>query len=422
MNAKNALMVVLLGCVTSVAGEGLVAAGGPELQAQGSSSQGNSGQTAIAKHIGTVKAINGNAITLAAESGPEVAVTVQPNARLLRLGPGDKDLKNATPMQLQELQVGDTIRVRGAASDDGKAMAALEVLLITRSAVAAVSDQIRQDWQKRGIGGIVASVVPGSGIVTISIPGLGEKKSVTVHTSSRTVIRRYAPDSANFEAAKISTLQEIHVNDQLRARGDRSADGNDFTAVEIVTGTFPYVEGVIKSVDASANTISVQDVLSKKTVQLRVTADSQLRQVPADMAQRMAFMLKRAKSQGGSAGPPLSASSAPAGNAPSNQTPANQSAAPSGGMLPGGAGGGGTRGGGASGFQRMLDQTPPVTLAGLHKGDALAILATEGTAANGGTIVKLYSGVEPILEAAPNAMMLAPWSLGGAPNGDSGNP
>jgi hypothetical protein len=73
----------------------------------------------------------------------------------------------------------------------------------------------------------------------------------------------------------------------------------------------------------------------------------------------------------------------------------------------------------------MLDQTPAVTLADLHKGDALVVLATEGAQSDGGTVIKLFSGVEPILEAAPNgsqAMMLTPWSLGGAPNGDAANP
>jgi len=408
-NKKNTTILALLSCMMGVAAWTF----SPASFASEVSQPQNSGQPAIAKRIGTIKTINGNVLTLAADSsGPETTVTVQPTARLLRLG-ADKDLKNATPVQLQDLQVGDTIRARGQASDDGKSIAALEVIVITRSAVQAVSDQIRQDWQKRGLAGIVAVVNPASGTITISIPSFGEKKTVTVHTSSSTVIRRYAPDSANFEAAKPSTLQQVHVDDQLRARGDRSADGNDFTAVEVVVGTFPYVEGTIKSVDASANTITVQDVLTKKTVQLKVTADSQLHQVPADAAQRMALVLKRAKSGGASPSP--SASSAPADNAVGRQA-----GAPSGGMVPGGAGGGAPRAGGASGLQRMLDQTPTVTLAALHKGDALAILATEGAASGAGTIIKLYSGVEPILEAAPNAMMLAPWSLGGAPGGDSG--
>src|SRR5579872_4460830 len=70
----------------------------------------DAGQPAIARRIGAIKAINGNMITLAPDSGPEVAVTVQPNARLLRIAAGAKDLKDAAPVQLQDLQVGDRVR------------------------------------------------------------------------------------------------------------------------------------------------------------------------------------------------------------------------------------------------------------------------------------------------------------------------
>ena len=42
----------------------------------------------------------------------------------------------------------------------------------------------------------------------------------------RRVIRRYAPDSVKFADAKESTLAEIKVGDQVRARGDKS-DGRN---------------------------------------------------------------------------------------------------------------------------------------------------------------------------------------------------
>jgi hypothetical protein len=58
----------------------------------------------------------------------------------------------------------------------------------------------------------------------------------------------------------------------------------------------------------------------------------------------------------------------------------------------------------------------------LQKGDAVIVLATEGTATSH-TAITLLSGVEPILQAVPSAsqaMMLTPWSLGGgAPGGDA---
>ncbi len=390
----------------------------------------DSGQPAIAKRIGAIKAINGNVITLAPESGPEVAVTVQPNARLLRLVPGDKDLKNATAIQLQDLQVGDTIRARGQGSSDGASIAALEIIVITRSAVQAVSDQMRQDWQKRGVGGPVTAVDPAARTVTISISSFSGKKTLVVHTSRSTIIHRYSPDSFKPEDAKLVTLREVRVGDQLRARGDRNADGTELTAEEIYTGTFPVVAGLIKSVDASGGTLSVQDAVSKKAVQLKITTDSQLHKIPAEMAQRFAMRLKASLplgTPGAAANPGTGPAQAEKGanaqaGAPSRGTGQAGGMGQSAGMGQNGGMGAGARSGGAFDFQRLLDQTPAVALTDLHKGDAVAILATEGTPSGGSTVIKLFSGVEPILQAAPSgsqAMMLAPWSLGGAPSGDA---
>jgi uncharacterized protein DUF5666 len=429
MNARFALFLIVLGSlqaavvVPAAAVERSIVKPNMALQAEAG---------AIAKRLGAIKAINGNTITLAGEGGLEVAVTVQAEARVLRLPAGAKDLKSAMPAQFSELQVGDTIRVRGTASADGKSLSALEVLVITRSAVAAVSDQMRQDWQKRGIAGLVDSVDASAGTILISIPGLSAKRTLTIHVSKTTIIRRYAPESIKFEDAQPGTLAQIHPNDQLRARGDRSADGSEVSAEEIVTGKFPNVEGTIKLLDASAGVLIVQDLLSKKDVQLRISADSQLHKIPAETAQTFAAMLKRRLSGQGASGPGQNGAS---GSGTPTAGPGNPpGAAPSAGMPPAGNGPGGPGAGmganrpgggvrGAGDFQRMLDQTPAVTLAELHKGDAVSILATEGTTSSGGIVVKLYSGVEPILEAAPSgsqAMTLAPWSLGGAPGGEGG--
>jgi hypothetical protein len=390
-------------------------------------------QPAVAKRVGAIKTINGNAITLAADAGAEVAVTVEPNARILRMAPGEKDLKNATPIQLQELQVGDTIRARGHASDDGKSISALEIIVITRSTVDAVGEQIRQDWQKRGMGGLVCAVDAAADAVTVSSSCKTGTKNTVIHVAKTTVIRRYAPDSVKFEDAKPSTLQEIHVGDQLRARGTRNPDGTELAADEIVTGTFPYVEGIIKSVDASAGTISVQDVLSKKTVQVKITPDSQLHKIPAEMAQRFAMRIKSMLPPGT---PGAAASSSPDGGGNRRRQPdsaSNGSATAGAGTAAGGTGAGaasaatpgGMRSGGGFDFQQLLSRLPSAKLADLDlkKGDAVVILATEGTPSSASTAITLLSGVEPILQAAPNAaqaMMLAPWSLGGAPGGDAG--
>ena len=304
MNIKNTVFLVPLSILIVTLGANLTPTSFAALR-----ETQDAAQPAIAKRIGAIKAINGSVITLAPASGPEVAVTVLPNARILRIVPGEKDLKNATTLSLQDLQVGDTVRVRGQASEDAKSLNALEVLVITHSAIAAVTDEIRQDWQKRGIGGIVSAVDPTAGTVTLSVSGFGGKKSVVVQVSKTTVIRHYAPDSAKPEDAKVITLSDIHVDDQLRARGNRSADGTELAAEEIYTGVFPQFSALVKSVDASAGTLSVQDLVTKKNVQLKINTDSQMHKLPAEMAQRFAMRVKAALPPGTPGAAPSSSSS-----------------------------------------------------------------------------------------------------------------
>jgi uncharacterized protein DUF5666 len=376
---------------------------------------------AVAKRIGVIKSINGTEITLTPESGPDVKVTVQPATQIVRFAPGETNLNNATLIQLQDLQVGDHIRATGWVTEDSLPLPVLKIVVMKRSDLDARHQQDLQDWQKRGVGGLVSAVDPAAGTVTISVTSFTGKKNITIHTSNKTVIRRYSPDSVKFDDAKPGTLQEIHPGDQVRARGDRNPEGTELTADEIVSGSFRNIAGTVNSVDASSSTLSVQDLLSRKTVLVKVTADSQIRHLPPEMAQRIAARLKGA----GAGGSGAASNTASGPTAASAQT-ANQAASP-GGTPEGGMGsrgnGGGARSGGAPDFQQMLSRLPASTLADLHKGDAVILVSTEGTSA-AGTAIQLVSGVEPILQAAPNAgqaMMLAPWSLGG-PSGDAGGP
>src|SRR5258708_17453338 len=128
MKVKNAVIATLLSSVIGVAG----ANSSPSFASATGQAQ-DAGQPAIARRIGAIKAINGSTIALAPESGPEVAVTVQSHARLLRIAPREKGLKNATPLQSPEVQGGDTIRVRRHASHDCKSIPALEIIVITHS-------------------------------------------------------------------------------------------------------------------------------------------------------------------------------------------------------------------------------------------------------------------------------------------------
>jgi hypothetical protein len=369
---------------------------------------------AATRRIGAIKAINGAEITLTPDSGPDVKITVPAAARIVRVAPGEKDLKNATPIQLQDLQIGDRIMVAGKPADDNLSLAASTVVVMRRSDLEARHQQDLQDWQKRGVDGLATAVDAAAGTVTISV----RSKSVVVHSTSATVIRRYAPDSVKFDDARPATLRELHPGDQVRARGERSADGSELAAEEIVSGAFPSIAGTVNSVDASSSTLSVHDLLSKNMVTIKVTPDSQLRHLPPEMAQMIATRLKGSagRAASGAASSPGSTTSGSASNGEAASPPSPSSG-------PGAGGAAGSRPGGVPDIQRMLSRAPTSSLADLHKGDAVIILSTEGTAGVG-TVITLVSGVEPILQAAPSASaaaMLSPWSMG-APAGDAGGP
>lgn len=396
---------ILLALIFSFGGTALLSAS--LVQAQQASTP------AVVRRIGAVKTIQGNTLSLTPDSGPDVSVTVQPNARILRIAPGAKDLKDATPIALQDLHEGDRVRVRGQAGSDPNSISALEIIVMARTDLEARRQQEQQDWQKRGVGGLVSKVDPAAGTVTISVTGFTGKKEIAVRTTGTTVFRRYAPDSVKFDDAKPSTLAEIRPGDQLRARGQHSADGLELTAEEVVTGSFRNVAGTVNSVDASAGTVNVQDLLSKKAVVVKVTPESQLHKLPPEFAQRIAMRLKASM-------PPGATGSAPAANAAQSGSRDTKPGSEGIGHGPGGMNGGtgGMRSGGD--LQQILSHMPPLTLADLHKGDALLIVATEGSATGGATAITMLSGVEPILQAAPSSqvMMLTPWSLGGAPAGE----
>jgi Domain of unknown function (DUF5666) len=370
-----------------------------------------------ARPVGTIKSISGNNIILATDAGGDVSVVVQDGAKLLRVEPGQKDLKEAVPISLPELLPADRILVRGQLAPDGKTVLASAIIAMKKASITEKQAREREEWRRQGVGGLVSGVDAAANSIAITQQGMGEKKTVTIHLSKETILRRYAPDSIKFDDAIPAQLEEIKPGDQLRARGTRSPDGSELTAAEIVCGTFRNVAGTISLIDASANTITVQDLATKKPVTLRVTADSQLRKLSVQMAQGIAMRLKGA-STGAQA-----ATEARGANKSTTQGGARSGEMQSGGGS-GGPGGPGRNGAGGD-LQQALSRMPAATLAELQKGDAVMIVATEGGPGGEPSVITLLGGVEPILQASPNSnasTILSPWSLSEAPSGEAGNP
>lgn len=374
--------------------------------------------TVSVRKVGTLKSISGQQLVLKADAGPDVNVTVQEDARVLRLAPGQTDLKAATPMTLQEIQVGDRMLVRGKPGANADSMMAQTVVVMKQGDVTQKQQQEMQDWQRRGTGGIVTSIDAAAATVIVDV---NHTLKVTVKTAKDTLFRRYAADSIKFADAQKSAFAEIKVGDQLRARGTRSADGKEMAAEEVISGTFRNIAGTITSIDSAGSTVTIKDILAKKNVVVKLSGDSQMRKLPAQLAQMIAFSLKApeaAQSSGANGGAPGNTANAAQGPRAGGQ------GAPAGGGQRGGFAGGGQGPGGRRGapdFQQMVSRLPVLKLADLQKEDAVIIVSTPGTGAEV-TAITLLSGVEPIL-TAPNGMgaaqLLSGWNLS-SPGGEGG--
>jgi hypothetical protein len=347
---------------------------------------------------GTVSAVSGNSITMAADGGKTIAVTVAPGARILEVPVGSTDLKAASTIELGGISAGDHILVTGKAGDTPASFSAVRVILMKSSDIEKQQAAEQADWRANGVGGIVSTVDPASGTITL----MSGTKKITVTTNSKTEFKRFAGDSVQYVDAKPGTLADIHPKDQLQAKGTKSADGTSVQAEEVVSGAFDNLSGVIATIDPTTGTITLKDLATKKLVTVDVTKNTDLRK----LSPMVATMFAQRTSGGGAAG---------------------------GGGRRGGGGGAGAYGGGAAGgdagsarrsagadLSQMISRQPAITLADLHKGDALMIVASEPTAgASTLTGITVLAGVEPILTANPNGGMDLSMSLGGGGGGGS---
>ena len=333
-------------------------------------------------------------ITVKTDAGAEVTVTMLPNASFRKTKPGETDLRNAATIAMGDISAGDRVLARGKQSDDPKAVSANLIVVMSKSDIAQKQASEKADWDKRGVVGVVTAASPTE--IALSVRGPGGAKQMIVTPGPSAVIRRYSPESIKFEDAKASKLDEIKTGDQVRARGEKSADGAKMTADEIVSGSFKEIAATILSIDAANNSLRVNDLATKKPVTIRLNPDSSVKKLPPQMAQMLAARNRPPDQQGRAGGPP-----------------------PEGGRGPGSEGRGG-RGGGERNFDlaQMLDRVPKAGLADLKNGDAIIVLSTVGASPDQLTAITMLAGVEPILtRPGTREMQLGDWSLGGGLGG-----
>ncbi|MGI4852748.1 MAG: DUF5666 domain-containing protein [Janthinobacterium lividum] len=371
--------------------------------------------------LGTVKSVNGNSMIVTTDAGAAVQVTLADTVRVQQLAPGSTDLKTAQAGTVDAIATGDRVLVSGTAGEAG-ALTATRVILMKSAAIAQRNQSSQADWNRRGMGGIVTAVDPLTGTLSVS----SGKRNITVDTTKATAYRRYAPGSVKFEEAKPGTLADIHPGDQVRARGDKSADGLTVTAEEVVSGAFRNLSGTIASVNAAASTIVIKDLTTKKNETVILGSESDLRALPPEVAARFAPGRVRPGAGAAAAGAPAARPMQGADTGAASAPGAAGGQRPGGGMA-GGEGRGPGAGGRSAGadLSQMIPRLPKTTLADFKPGEALMIVAS-GNSGGPYTAITVLSGVEALLTGpAGSEITLPPWSSGaggGAEAGGGGGP
>jgi hypothetical protein len=327
---------------------------------------------AASQVIGEVTALDAQTgqISLKTDKGEAVVVTIGGSTTFRRVPPGAQDLTRATRIELSDLGVGDRVLAIGQPSEDRKRIEARSVIAMSRSDLTQKRQREQEDWRQRGVSGTVAAVDLGTNTFAIK----SGPKNVAVQSSGNAEYRRYAPDSVKLSDALPSSLVEIKIGDQVRVLGDRSGDGASIVAERIVSGLFRQIAATIVSINAEAGEIVIKDLANKKTLTVRVNADSTMRRLPPAMAAALARRYQPSASTGS---------------------------------------------GGGEDIGQMLDRLPATPLTELKPGDAIMLSSTIGSDPARVTAVMLLAGVEPLLAASPTSTrdIMSGWNLGSGGDG-----
>jgi hypothetical protein len=352
--------------------------------------------------IGEVKNIDAaaNQMIVRTDSGVLITVNLSDKTQYKRMAPGAKTLDTATVITLAEVGQGDRVWARWRAGSDQKTVPTPQLIVMSKADLAKKQEQERAEWHRRGVSGIVASLNASTQEITVSSRTMaGTPQAVIIPVTDKVMLRRYPPDTIpKYSEAKPSKFAEVKVGDQLRALGDKTADGSHMTAEEIVFGTFKIAGGTVTAIDPATNQIKINDLLTKKPLTIIVKPESVLRRFPAGGGMMLAGM-------GGPGGAAPAGGGAGAQGAGQGPRPQGQGTQGSG---PGGPQGGGGRPGGGGNMADLLERLPIISINDLKVGDTIIMSSLQGSDPTQLTAISLVTGIEPLL-----TMMAARQQTGG---------
>lgn len=348
--------------------------------------------------IGEVKTIDtsSNQLLVRGDNGVINTVGINDKTQYKRMALGAKNLTGATDITLSDVGPGDRVWARWRPNSDQKTTPAAQLVVMSKADLAKKQEQERAEWRKRGVSGIVASVNPSTQEITVSSRSLmGQPQNVVIPINEKVLMRRYPPDTIpKYSEAKPSKLEEVKVGDQLRALGDKSADGLKLTAEEVVFGTFKIAGGTVTALDVANNQIKITDLQNKKPLTINIRPDSVIRRFPQGGPMMMGGM------GGPGAGQGQAQSQTAQAQKPASGPGQGQGAGGPQGQRPGGPG---------ANMADMLERLPVISISELKVGDVILLSSLPGADPTQLTAISLVSGVEPLLQ-----MMAARQQQGGA--------
>ena len=231
----------------------------PRTYGQATPTQADAGITST-RVIGELKAKDSAAkqITVKTDANSLVTVTVADSTGYSRIPPGEKTLDKAMKITFADLGEGDRVLAVGKVADDYKSATARTLVVMTKGDIVKKQEAERLEWRRRGILGVVSAVKPDKREVIISTRSAMGTQAVTMVISDKLDMRRYAPDSIKFSDAHPSAFEELKVGDQVRALGNKSADGTHFAPEKVVTGSFRMVAGTVAAIDVAKGELKDQ--------------------------------------------------------------------------------------------------------------------------------------------------------------------
>lgn len=286
-------------------------------------------------------------MTVRTEAG-EVEVLLNDKTKYLRVPPGEETMEKAETITFADISIGDRVIARGQVSAEQRVVQARQIVAMSKVAIVQKLTHDREEWRRRGIVGRILSLEPATKVIVLGTSTIEGEKKVALNILDKTGFRRFTADTVKFTETVPSSFSELKVGDQVRALGEKNADGTSFTAEEIVSGSFYTISGRITAINVATSEITLSDQKTKQPITAVISKDSLIRRLSPEIMSLL--MRKKAASS-------------------------------------------------ATEIQEKIENLPALNINDLKPGDAVRISTTRGANPSRVMAISLAAGVEELLEA-----------------------